>query len=87
MGKLNTRWLGPYEVKIIFPNGVVKLTTIDLVKLKLLVNVHRLRLYKNPTDNNTFIKQFRGGQNMMEMRTSKLRTKFELDISSKILEE
>jgi hypothetical protein len=39
-GKLRTRWLGPYEVDTVFPNGTVRLLTIDDSKTLLLVNVH-----------------------------------------------
>jgi hypothetical protein len=46
-GKLRTRWLGPYEVDTIFPNGTVRLLTIDDSRTPLLVNGHRLRLYQN----------------------------------------
>lgn len=41
MGKLQTRWLGPYEIEEVFNNGVVRLSTIDPVRFKLLVNGHR----------------------------------------------
>jgi hypothetical protein len=44
-GKLRTRWLGPYEVDTVFPNGTVRLLTIDDSKTPLLVNGHRLCLY------------------------------------------
>ena len=45
-GKLETRWLGPYEVNHVFDNGVVQLTTTDPIRFKLLVNGHKLKLYK-----------------------------------------
>eukprot|EP00253_Pinus_taeda_P008259 PITA_08259 len=45
-GKLRTRWLGPYEVDTIFPNGTVRLVTIDGSRTPLLVNGYRLRLYQ-----------------------------------------
>ncbi|XP_057862521.1 uncharacterized protein LOC131070878 [Cryptomeria japonica] len=45
LGKLQTCWLGPYEVVEVFQNGSVQLATIDPDKFKLLVNCHRLRLY------------------------------------------
>ncbi|XP_059066700.1 uncharacterized protein LOC131857926 [Cryptomeria japonica] len=48
MGKVHTRWLGPYEIVEVFQNGAVRLTTIDPVRFKLLVNSHRLRLYHKP---------------------------------------
>ena len=44
LGKLQTRWLGPYEVNHVFDNGAIQLTTIDPVPFKLLVNGHRLKL-------------------------------------------
>eukprot|EP00253_Pinus_taeda_P014594 PITA_14594 len=37
-GKLRTRWLGPYEVDTVFPNGTVRLVTIDGSRTPLLVN-------------------------------------------------
>jgi len=57
-GKLQTRWLGPYDVAGVFSNGAVQLTTIDPVKFKLLVNGHRLRLYHKPTSKEEFLQQF-----------------------------
>jgi hypothetical protein len=54
-GKLCTRWLGPYEVEIIFDNGTVKLTTIDDSQISLLVNGHRLRLYHQPLSKDSFL--------------------------------
>jgi len=45
-GKLRTRWLGPYEVDVVFPNGTVRLLTIDDSRTPLLVNGYRLRLYQ-----------------------------------------
>jgi hypothetical protein len=53
-GKLRTRWLGPYEVDIVFPNGIVRLLTIDDYKTPLLVNGHRLRLYQCPISKEDF---------------------------------
>jgi hypothetical protein len=38
-GKLHTRWLGPYKVDIVFPNGTVRLLTIDDSKTPLLVSI------------------------------------------------
>jgi len=45
-GKLRTRWLGPYEVDKVFPNGTVRLLTINDSRTPLLVNGHRLCLYQ-----------------------------------------
>ena len=53
-GKLRTRWLGPYEVDTVFPNGTVRLLTIDDSKTPLLVNGHRLRLYQRPISKEDF---------------------------------
>jgi hypothetical protein len=53
-GKLRTRWLGPYEVDTVFPNGIVRLLTIDESKTLLLVNGHRLRLYQRPISKEDF---------------------------------
>jgi hypothetical protein len=47
-GKLRTRWLGPYEVDIVFPNGTVWFITIDGSNTHLHANVHRLCLYQRP---------------------------------------
>ncbi|XP_057837195.1 uncharacterized protein LOC131047341 [Cryptomeria japonica] len=58
LGKLQARWLGPYEVIETFPNGVVRLATIDPVKFKLLVNGHRLRLYNKSLSKEEFLQQF-----------------------------
>src|SRR3984957_2232431 len=53
-GKLRTRWLGPYEVDTVFPNGTVRLLTIDESRTPLLVNGHRLRLYQQPISKEDF---------------------------------
>jgi hypothetical protein len=53
-GKLRTRWIGPYEVDTIFPNGTIRLLTIDDSKTLLLVNGHRLRLYQRPISKEDF---------------------------------
>ena len=56
--KLQTRWLGPYEINHVFDNGSVQLITIDPVPFKLLVNGHRLKLYKQPPKKEVFLQQF-----------------------------
>eukprot|EP00253_Pinus_taeda_P028586 PITA_28586 len=53
-GKLRTRWLGPYEVDTAFPNGTVRLVTIDGSRTPLLVNGYRLRLYQRPISKEDF---------------------------------
>ena len=47
-GKMCTRWLGPYEVDTVFPNGTVWLITIDGSNTHLHANGHCLRLYQCP---------------------------------------
>jgi hypothetical protein len=47
-GKLHTRWLGPYQVDSIFPNGRVRLITIDGSNTQLHANGHCLHLYQRP---------------------------------------
>ena len=54
-GKLNTRWLGPYEVVTDFDNGPVEIKTIDGSQVSFVVNGHRLRLYHQPTYKHDFI--------------------------------
>lgn len=58
MGKLQTRWLGPYEIEEFFNNGVVCLTIIDPFWFKLLVNGHRLRLYHKSARKEELLQQF-----------------------------
>ncbi|XP_059066368.1 uncharacterized protein LOC131857683 [Cryptomeria japonica] len=58
IGKLQTRLLGPYEIVETFPNGVSILSTIDLVRFKLLVNSHQLRLYHKPLRKDDFLWHF-----------------------------
>lgn len=58
MGKLQTRWLGPYEIEEVFNNGAVHLTTIDSVRFRLLVNGHRLHLYHKLTSKEEFLHKF-----------------------------
>eukprot|EP00253_Pinus_taeda_P008815 PITA_08815 len=53
-GKLRTRWLGPYEVAVVFPNGTVILLKIDGSRTPLLVNGYRLRLYQRPVSKEDF---------------------------------
>ena len=53
-GKLRTRWLGPYEVDVVFPNGTVRLLMIDDSRTPLLVNGYRLCLYQRPVSKADF---------------------------------
>ncbi|XP_059070701.1 uncharacterized protein LOC131860318 [Cryptomeria japonica] len=64
LGELQTRWLGPYVIVETFPNGVVRLSTIDPVKFKLLVNGHRLCLYRKPLSKDDFLWKFSTSQHV-----------------------
>lgn len=45
-GKLRTRWMGPYTVEKCNDNGSVLIRTIDEEAIPMLVNGHRLKIYK-----------------------------------------
>eukprot|EP00253_Pinus_taeda_P012737 PITA_12737 len=47
-GKLRTRWLGPYTVEKCNDNVSVLIRTINDEAIPMLVNGHRLKLYKKP---------------------------------------
>ncbi|XP_059076688.1 uncharacterized protein LOC131875962 [Cryptomeria japonica] len=66
LNKLQTQWLGPYEIEQVFANGVVKLATIENARFKLLVNGHRLHLYHKPNNKEDFMQQFEGLYNPPE---------------------
>ena len=55
-GKLCTGWMGPYEVNVVFDNGIVRLVTIDDTRASFIVNGNCLRLYHLPTSKDAFIK-------------------------------
>jgi len=46
-GKLQTRWLGPYEIKQVHDNSTLMLTTIDGFGSSFKANGHRVCLYQN----------------------------------------
>ena len=54
-GKLRTRWLGPYVVERCHDNGSGQIRTIDEESIPLLVNGHRLKIYKRPLSKQEFI--------------------------------
>jgi hypothetical protein len=56
-GKMCTRWLRPYEVDTIFPNGTVLLVTIDGYNTQLNENGHCLHLYQYPLSKEEFKSQ------------------------------
>ncbi|XP_057829771.1 uncharacterized protein LOC131040832 [Cryptomeria japonica] len=62
LGKLQTKWLGPYEIVDTFSNGAIRLSTIDPVKFKLLVNGNRLHLYHKTLTKDDFLRQFSTAQ-------------------------
>lgn len=47
-GKLRTRWLGPCVIESCHNKGSVQIKTIDAKTIPLLVNGHRLKVYKRP---------------------------------------
>jgi len=47
-GKLRTRRLEPYVVESCHDNGSMQIRTIDEEAIPLLVNGHRLKMYKRP---------------------------------------
>ena len=54
-GKLRTRWLGTYTVEKCNDNGLVLIRTIDEEAIPMLVNGHRLKIYKKPLSRQEFI--------------------------------
>jgi hypothetical protein len=54
-GKLQTRWLGPYEVVTLYDNGRVKLHTIDDDQISFMANGHHLKLYQKHMSKEAFI--------------------------------
>ena len=54
-GKLTTRWMGPYEIVIVFYNGSIKIRTIDEEQATFVVNGHRLKVYHKPLSKQEFI--------------------------------
>jgi len=55
-GKLRTRWLGPYAVEKCNENGYILIWTIDEEVIPMLVNGHRLKIYRKPLSRQEFIK-------------------------------
>ena len=54
-GKLRTRWLEPYIVEKCNDNGSVLIWTIDEEAIPMLVNGHRLNIYRKPLSKQEFI--------------------------------
>ena len=55
-GKLRTRWLGPYQIDTCYANGSIRIKIIDEDQFLMLVNGHRLKLYKKPLSKDEFVK-------------------------------
>ena len=55
-GKLRKRWLGPYAVEKCNENGYVLIWTIYEEAIPMLVNGHRLKIYRKPLSRKEFIK-------------------------------
>lgn len=66
--EISTDWLGPYEIKIVFDNGVVKSITIDEEKVTFVVNGHRLRIYHKPLTREEFSKHLQDNLNLKVLR-------------------
>eukprot|EP00253_Pinus_taeda_P031699 PITA_31699 len=56
-GKLQTRWLGPYEIQKVHDNGTLTLITIDGSGYTFKVNGHQVRLYRKPLTRESFCQQ------------------------------
>jgi len=57
LGKLQTRWLSPYEIQEVHNNGTLSLTTIDGSNHSFKVNGHRVHLYHQPLIKQYFYEQ------------------------------
>lgn len=53
-GKLQTRWLRPYEIQKVHDNGTITLTTIDGLGHTFKANGHGVRLYCKPLTQESF---------------------------------
>lgn len=64
LGKLQTRWLTPYEIQKVYDNGTITLTTIDGSGHTFKANGQRVRLYRKPLTRESFYQQLREDSNM-----------------------
>ena len=55
--KLQTRWLGPYEIQEVHNNGTLTMTTIDESDHSFQVNGQRVHLYHQPLTKESFCQQ------------------------------
>lgn len=58
-GKLQTRWLGHYEIKQVHDNDTLMLATIDGFGSSFKANGHRVRLYQKSLTKESFYQQIR----------------------------
>eukprot|EP00253_Pinus_taeda_P009259 PITA_09259 len=63
-GKLQTRWLGPYEILKVHDNATLTLTTIDGSGCTFKANGHLVRLYRKPLTRESFYQQLRKDSDM-----------------------
>lgn len=62
--KLQTRWLGPYEIQELHNNDTLTLTTIDGSSHSFKVNAHQVHLYHKPLTKESFYQQVRDDPTM-----------------------
>ena len=62
--KVQTHWLGPYEIQKVHDNGTITLTTIVGSEHTFKVNGHRVQLYRKPLTRESFYQQLREDSNM-----------------------
>ena len=67
-GKLQTRWLGPYEIQKVHDNGTLTLITIDGSGYTFKANDHRVRIYRKPLTRESFCQQLHQDSNMEILR-------------------
>lgn len=62
--KLQTQWLGLYEIQKVHDNGTITLTTIDGFGHTFKDNGHRVRVYHKPLTPESFYQQLREDSDM-----------------------
>jgi len=62
--KLQTRWLGPYEIQKVHENGTINLTTIDGSGYAFKTNGHQVKMYHKPLTWESFYQQLREDSDM-----------------------
>lgn len=67
-GKLQTRWLGPYEIQKVHDNGTLTLITIDGSGYTFKANDHQVHLYRKPLTRESFCQQLRQDSDMDILR-------------------